>query len=116
MQSFRTATLCLFVTASSLVAQSETGRAALQGTVSDPSGKSVAGASVTLRDTQTGQQRALKTNADGTFRASSLPVGLYILEATAEGFGTARVEGIALTVGETKTVNSTLQVAGVATQ
>src|SRR5947207_15093535 len=105
MQSFRTAVLCLFLTASSLVAQSETGLAALQGTVSDPSGKSVASAALTLRETQTGLQRALKTNADGTFKASSLPVGLYTLEAAAAGFGTARVEGIALTVGETKTVN-----------
>src|SRR5712692_5638867 len=116
MLSLRTTILCLIATASGLMAQSETGRAALEGTVSDPSGKSIAAASVTLRDTQTGMRRVLKTNAEGAFRASALPVGLYILETTAPGFGTARVENIALTVGETKTVNTTLQVAGVATQ
>jgi hypothetical protein len=116
MHSFRTAILCLLITSSGLVAQSETGRAALEGTVSDSSGKSIAAAGVTVRDTQTGLQRALKTNADGTFRASALAVGLYTLETTASGFGTSRVENIALTVGETKTVNITLQVAGVATQ
>ena len=113
MLSLRTTILCLIATASGLMAQSETGRAALEGTVSDSSGKSIATAGVTVRDTQTGLQRALKTNADGTFRASALAVGLYTLEATAPGFGTSRAENIALTVGETKTVNITLQVAGV---
>ena len=85
MHSFRTAVLYLLATTSGLVAQSETGRAALDGTVSDSSGKSIAAAAVTVRDTQTGLQRALKTNEDGTFRASALPVGLDLLEATAPG-------------------------------
>ena len=80
MHLFRTTMFCLFATASGLVAQSETGRAALEGTVSDPSGKTIAAAAVIVRDTQTGLQRALKTNTDGTFRASALPVGLYTLE------------------------------------
>jgi hypothetical protein len=60
MHSFRTAILCLLITSSGLVAQSETGRAALEGTVSDPSGKSIAAVAVTVRDTQTGLQRALR--------------------------------------------------------
>ena len=105
-----------FVLTSGLFAQSETGRAALEGTVSDPSGKTIAAAAIAVRDTQTGLQRALKTNAEGSFRASALPVGLYTLEATSEGFGTARVTNIALTVGETKTVSITLQVSSVSTQ
>jgi hypothetical protein len=104
------------ILASGLMAQSETGRAALEGTVSDPSGKTIAAAAIAVRDTQTGLQRALKTNAEGSFRASALPVGLYTVEATSEGFGTARVTNIALTVGETKTVSITLQVSSVSTQ
>jgi len=84
--------------------------------VSDPAGKSVGDAAVKIRDTQTGLQRAIKTNAEGTFRATALPVGLYTLETTAPGFGTSRAENIALTVGETKTINITLQLAGVTTQ
>ncbi len=99
-----------------LMAQSETGRAALEGVVSDPSGRSVDAARITVRETTTGLQRVLKTNAEGAFRASALPVGLYNLEATSQGFGTSRTEKIALTVGETKTVNITLQVSSVSTQ
>src|SRR2546429_952504 len=96
-----------------LFGQSETGRAALEGMVSDPSGKSVASVEITIRETQTGFQRPAKTNVAGAFRAGALPVGVYTLEATSPGFGTSRITNIALTVGETKTVNLTLQVANV---
>src|SRR5713226_1342660 len=108
--------LVYFATAFALMAQSETGRAALAGTVSDPSGKTIAAAEITLRETRTGFQRALKTNAEGAFRASALPVGLYTMEATSKDFGTSKVMDITLTVGETKTVNVTLQVSSVSTQ
>src|SRR5712692_6241510 len=108
--------IVFFVLTTGRMAQSETGRAALEGTVSDPSGKTIAAAAIVVRDTQTGLQRALKTNAEGSFRASALPVGLYTVEATSDGFGTARVTNIALTVGETKTVSITLQVSSVSTQ
>jgi hypothetical protein len=92
--------LVALASAMGLNAQSETGRAALQGSVADPSGKLIASAHITLRETQTGLQRALMTNAEGAFRASALPVGLYTLEAKSEGFGIGRVDNIALTVGE----------------
>ena len=105
-----------FAAALGLIAQSETGRAALEGTVSDPSGQFIAFADITIHGTQTGLQRALKTNATGTFRVSSLPVGIYTLEAVSAGFGTSKADNIALTVGETKTVNIRLQVASVSTQ
>src|SRR6185369_18088380 len=90
--------------------------AALEGVVSDPSGKAVAAADIAIRETQTGFQRTLKTNAEGAFRASALPVGLYSLEATSTGFGTARVSNIALTVGDTRSVNLTLQISSVSTE
>src|SRR4051812_32041958 len=93
-----------FATAVGLMAQSETGRAALEGTVSDPSGKAVGAAEITLKETQTGFQRTLKTNTEGAFRASALPVGLFTMEAVSPGFSTARVANIGLTVGDTKTV------------
>jgi len=99
-----------------LMAQSETGRAALQGTISDPTGKSVGGATITLRETQTGLVRSATANGEGVFHAGALPVGLYTMEVTYAGFGTSRAENIALTVGETKTVNLTLQLAGVSSQ
>src|SRR5436190_20948347 len=111
MRTVRTAALCLIVAASGLEAQSEIGRAALRGTVTDPSGKSIESAVVTIRETQTGLQRTVKTNAEGGYRAGALPVGTYSAMAAAPGFSTGTVENIALTVGDTRTVNLTLPVA-----
>ena len=105
-----------FAMAYGLMAQSETGRAALEGTVSDPSGKTITSAEIVVRETQTGWRRALTTNAEGAFRASALPVGLYAMEVISADFAISRVTNIALTVGETKTVNITLQVAGLSTE
>ena len=99
-----------------LLAQSESGRAALEGSVSDPSGTLIPSAQITVRDTQTGLERALTANSEGQFRAGALPVGSYMLEATASGFGAVRVENIELTVGVTKSLKLTLQIAAVNTQ
>src|SRR5438128_11929938 len=105
-----------FAMVSGLMAQSETGRAALEGTVSDPAGKSIASADIALRETQTGFQRTLKTNAEGAFRASALPVRLYSMEVTSAGFGNSRVTHIALTVRDKKIVNISSQDSSVSTQ
>jgi hypothetical protein len=104
---------CLF--SAVLFAQSETGQSALEGTVTDPSGKAVAAASIKIRGTQTGYVRQISTNAEGEFRAIALPVGAYVADVAASGFGTVQLEGISLSVGETKTVKVTLQVASVST-
>src|SRR5262245_9662565 len=107
MRTVLTVLLCLIAAALGLEAQSEAGGAALQGTVMDPSGKSVESAVITIKETQTGLQRSVKTNAEGVYRAGSLPVGIYTATAAATGFANASAGNIALTVGETKTVNLT---------
>jgi len=62
-----------FAIASGLMAQSETGRAVLEGTVSDPSGKTITSAEIVVRETQTGWHRALTTNAEGAFGLARSP-------------------------------------------
>ena len=57
-------------------AQSETGRAVIAGSVSDPDNNFVSGAGVTIRETQTGMERKLQTDSNGQFRAA-LQVGTY---------------------------------------
>jgi len=51
-------------------------RGALSGTVTDPNGAAVAGAQVEMVNQATGVVgRTVKTNSDGSFAASLLPVG-----------------------------------------
>src|SRR2546427_6190367 len=96
--------------------QSETGRAVISGSVSDPDNNFVSGTGVTIRETKTGLERKLQTDANGQFRAAALRVGTYAVEAVAAGFGVARIGNLTLAVGETKDLNITLRLASVQTE
>ncbi len=108
--------LCLMLLSSAAFAQSGSGQGAIQGSVLDPAGGSVAKAVVTIRSAGTGLTRSAVTDGDGRYAISALPVGSYVVEATASGFGTARVSGVDVVVGETRTVNPALQVAATSSQ
>src|SRR5688572_30243219 len=61
-----------------------TGR--LSGTVADPNGAVVQGASVTVKNTATNFTRNTTTNEDGRWSVASLPVGRYSVSYEKEGF------------------------------
>src|SRR2546430_9999408 len=84
-----------------LAAESQATTGIIRGVVTDPSGTPVAGANVTLHETQTGCQRQLTTNERGVFVASLLPLGAYDVTARAVGFSESRRNGIPVRVGST---------------
>jgi len=86
----------------------------LNGSVTDPSGASVAGAKITLTDTATGLQRTTTSNPAGLYQFLDMPPGDYRLEATATGFAPFVVSSITLVVKTPSSVIIHLQVAGVA--
>ena len=61
------------VVSSWLYAQVATGN--IRGTVSDASGAVIPNCSVTITNTEIGDQRVVKTNETGDFNAPSLPIG-----------------------------------------
>src|SRR6266540_5991964 len=97
-----------------IAAQSQATTGIIRGVVTDPSGTPVAGANVTLHETQTGFQRQLTTNERGVFVASLLPLGTYDVTARAVGFSESRRNGIPVRVGST--VDVTLALAAVTLQ
>jgi hypothetical protein len=103
------AAILLFVSASS--AYSQVVGATLTGTIHDPSGAAVSGATVTVRQTETGAIRILKTDAEGRFFAPSIPVGPYTIAVQHDGFARQEHTGIALTVGQSLQLNFALSVA-----
>src|SRR5262249_38968588 len=66
-----------------------------------------------VRETSTGFARETQSNEEGQFRLGALLVGTYRVEAISTGFGKAVVNNVDLTVGQTKTVNLSLQVASI---
>lgn len=94
-----------------LYAQATISFAQLNGTVLDASGRVVAGATVTARDTANNRTYTAQSNADGYYFLPSLPPGNYELTTTFTGFAKYTQTGIVLTVGQTATVNVNLKVA-----
>ena len=79
------------------------------GQVQDPSGAAIAGATVTLTETQTNAKRITTTNSVGEYNASSVPPGSYRIEVEKAGFQKLTREGVILTTASTLNVDLTLQ-------
>jgi len=113
--SVRFLVICAFFI-SGVFAQSESGSAAIEGTITDANGAVVAGANVTIRNVETGLERVATTDNGGRFTARVLPVGRYTVKAEATGFTVQTQENITLQVGETTPVNLSLQPSRVSAQ
>jgi hypothetical protein len=94
------------------LAQETTG--SISGTITDSSGAAVKGATVTIRNTDRGQDvRTVTTNSSGFYTATSLPLGTYTVKVTGSGFKAEEVTGVVLHVNDALTVNRTLVVGNV---
>jgi len=87
----------------------------LTGIVSDPSQAVVAGATLTLKDQQSGSQRETTTNSDGYYTFASVPPGAYQITVAAKGFETFKQTGIALGGGDKLNLNVALKLGNAAT-
>ncbi len=66
----------------------------LNGTILDPNGATVAGATVTATDADINVTRTTKTQSNGFFQIFNLPVGTYTVTAEHDGFDTTDESGI----------------------
>lgn len=85
----------------------------LNGTVKDPTGASVAGASVTLTDNATGTTKTTNTSDEGTFAFDELRGGTYSVSIETTGFKKTTIPDVQVNVDQTATVNVELEVGGV---
>src|ERR1022692_4908378 len=89
--------LALFVSISPAIAQSAT-TGGLTGTITDPSGGVIGGATVTATSLGTGQSRTATTDANGSYRFSLLPPGNYSVKISAAGFQSVQVPSMTVNV------------------
>ena len=88
----------------------------LSGSVSDPSGAALAGATITAHDVTTGAARTTNTDATGLYQFPSLPIGDYQIVAHHDGFADELRTGIHLNVGQDATANLHLHIGNVREQ
>src|SRR6185295_8966358 len=88
----------------------------LNGTVTDPAGSVVPGATVVVTNTATGVETNTTTTSTGTYTLPYLPAGTYKLRVSSSGFRTATAENVVLRVAQTQTADVKLEVGAVTEQ
>ena len=101
----------VFCGATLLFAQGGIGNAQLDGTITDPSGSAIVGASITLKNTATGVTYNATSNDRGFYAVANVPPGTYELTAASKGFANYKQTGVVLTVGQTATINVGVKIA-----
>ena len=109
-KSFRIlSSFCLtFVLAGSCLAQVD--RSALNGTVTDPSGRVLPGAEVVAVQDATGLRRTTVSSGGGTYEIPELPVGLYTVTFRHDGFQPLTFANVVQELSSTRTLNASLKV------
>jgi hypothetical protein len=93
-------------------AHAQSGNAgAVHGTVTDPSGAVVPGATVALENARSGLSRTIQADATGQFVFSNVPFNTYRISASANGFSSSRIDFELRSVVGTN-LKLALQVAG----
>ncbi len=105
------ALLSLLLANASLHAQSSGTSASVGGTVVDPSGGVVVGASVEIQNPVSGFNRTVVTDSSGNFEIANVPFNPYHLTVTATGFA-SHVEDVDVRSTVPITLKITLKISG----
>ncbi len=111
MKRFLSSLLCSMVAAAGLAAQTFTGR--ILGTVTDPAGGVVPGATVKVIHLGTNHSMTVQTNEVGNYVAPNLERGEYQIEVTAAGFKKFVRRGVVLEIQQQARVDVALEVGDV---
>ena len=108
MRRFLTCLLALPLAVATAMAQAG-GAGTIQGTVTDPTGAVIVGASVTAVNVQTGVETSFKTTEAGVFVLTPLQPGEYTVTIRSQGFQTLTQQGLVVTALATVGFNPKLQ-------
>src|SRR5580704_10989685 len=100
--------VCLFLV--STVAFGQGGNASITGTVTDPAGAVVGGASIELKQVETGVVYPAASTNTGNYTVSNLPVGKYTMTVKVPGFKTYTHSNLELQVAAVVKEDVALQV------
>jgi hypothetical protein len=100
----------------SAIVRAQVESSSLTGTVSDQQGRRVPHAQVQATEAATGLKRQTETTSQGNYELVDLPAGIFTVEISKGGFSTTHIERVQQFVGQTRTLNATLFVAGASQQ
>jgi Carboxypeptidase regulatory-like domain len=103
--------LLVFFTAANLFSQSQTSSGDIRGTIIDSTGAVLPGATITITNIDTRVERSATSDTLGNFRVFLVPPGEYEVKIQLAGFSLYTRRPVQVTVGETVSINATLQPA-----
>src|SRR6266403_5288986 len=89
----------------------QTSKGTIAGTVTDPSGAGVPGATVTARDTLGGETRTTTTGGFGEYRISAILPGIYEVKVSANGFAAVVMDHVEVGASVEKSLDVRLEVS-----
>jgi len=92
------------------IAHAQETTAAVEGTVKDATGATVAGAVIIVSSEQLIGTKTIATNQTGYYRFDNLPPGTYTIAVRAAGFAALKRDGLILQTGRIPTVDLNLSV------
>jgi hypothetical protein len=87
----------------------------ISGTILDPSGAAVPGATVNVAELSTGVIHTATSSSAGIFRITALPAGTFRITVEAKGFETWVLDSVTVQSSETRTVSVELKLGAAAT-
>ncbi|HKS39041.1 MAG TPA: TonB-dependent receptor [Blastocatellia bacterium] len=107
--SFFRLTLIVFLISALAVPASAQFKASIQGTVTDPSGAVVSGATITVTNQETNKTQQTTTSDDGFYRVSGLAPGTYTVSAETSGFKKQVIDNIVVHAEDAQGIDLALE-------
>ncbi|HSE33922.1 MAG TPA: TonB-dependent receptor [Pyrinomonadaceae bacterium] len=105
--------LLVLLSVASTTALGQSGTSTVRGSVVDPQGKVLSGATVTLTNTETNTSRTQQTSDSGNYVFELVPPGTYRVDVAASGFKKGVITDVQAQVAKSTEVNIQLEVGAV---
>jgi hypothetical protein len=112
IKRFFAAAFVLLIFSAAAFSQAQSNAADLIGTVTDPNGAVVAGATITAKNSATGISKTATSDSDGSYRLIGLPPGQYDVTIEAAGFKKVVISAVKLTVGQSAELPIHMEIGG----
>jgi len=110
MQQFRWFFCVIAIAFAGACAVAQTPTGTVQGSVTDPTGAAIQGATVTLIHNATNEANTVRTDGSGRFSVPFVEPGTYTVSVEAKGFRSERQENVVVEVAQTRPVDFVMSV------
>src|SRR5688572_7075308 len=113
LRALLAAVLMIAMASASAFAQGGSGTTIITGTVADPSGAVLPGASVVAKNNATAEELTATTNEQGQFTIPAVQAGTYTVTVTMPSFKTAVVNDVRVNAGVPASVKVSMAIGGI---